>query len=295
MPASPAMRGDSTKRVVVPIPQSVTELESSARKNFGAGRVQCYHKGVTPITSQANVAGIGDQDLIIVRRSSSAAGPRGYDPASMTTTHQTSYVKHELDRAKTPRPRKDPTPINPPAAFTGRSCYNGDYVAHTITPRQAPRPPGGDPGIQPRGLELTGMSTYRENFPRHEMPKRDVPTRPRGGTDLVSEPLPFNASSSYAQDYIKHPTRPRSATVPGRPKKDDTGSMPFSGNTTYALDYKKHNPATARARIFKPSNNRDDQNPPPGFAGNSEYRQQYIKKEKPRLPYCYMEPEMKEG
>mmetsp|Transcript_165039 Transcript_165039/g.292199 ORF Transcript_165039/g.292199 Transcript_165039/m.292199 type:complete len:298 (-) Transcript_165039:148-1041(-) len=296
MPASVPIRGDSQKRVTVPIPQSVTELESSARKNFGSGRLQCFHRGVTQITSQANVNNIGDQDVIVVRRSSSATGPRGYDPTAMTTTHQSSYVKHEIERARTPRPRGAQTNGSPPAPFTGRSCYSGDYVAHTITPRSMPRPAGSnDNNVQPRGLEMTGCSTYRENYPRHELPKKEVPSRPRGATGLQTEPLPFKASSSYTQDYIKHPARPRSATGVSRGlPTNDLGPTPFAGNTTYADDYKKHNPATARAKIFKPTNQSNDQYPPPGFAGNSEYKLQYVKKEKPRLPYCYMEPEMKD-
>lgn len=302
MPASPVVRGDSTKRVTVPVPQSVAELEGNARKNFGSGRLTCYHRGITPVTTQANVNNIHDQDVIVVRRSSSDAGPRGYDNSAMTTTHQSSYVKHELDRTRTPRPTggKRASNEHPPAAFNGRSCYSGDYVPHTITPRTISRPtqPAWEPGKDSsRGLEMTGMSTYRENYPRHNLPKREQATRPRGGTENL-DPLPFNASSSYKQDYVKHPVRPRSAVGPSRSKPDppvDLGATPFAGNTTYGEDYKKHNTAAAKAKIFKPTGGQDNQYAPPGFAGNSEYRQQYVKKEKPRLPYCFMEPEAKDG
>jgi len=292
MPPRSPLKGDRNQRVTVPLPPSLNELESTAKNAFGPGyRFKMYHRGETVLENQQQFRNVGDQDLVIIRKETPDTGG---DPTmrNMRTTHQTAFVKHPLEPRRPPQTPPARPDVKAPA-FQGRSCYAGDYVEHPMdSPGRTPRTVA---AWEPNSIPMNSRSTYTENFPWHALQPKTPSLRPeRGASHTVSAP-PFHGQTSYKIDYVKHDAKKRPSSAAGPRKKDmredPNANVPFNGTTTYTTDYKKHlmDKQQKRAGPWK-----QEPGPSPPFQGNSEYKNQYIKKEKPRGPLVHLEPEDKQ-
>jgi len=271
----PRLKGDSSKRITVALPQRLTALARSANGAFGGGRGgwKLYHQGENLLQDQKQFENVRDRDVVVVKRDSrDISGPTFQG----TTTHQIDFVKHPLEKRRPPEAPPRSNYQSP--TFQGRSCYAGDFVEHPLQTQKKEPPPVWQPGTVP----MTARSTYNDNYPWHALqPKK--PIEKATGPGCI--PPPFQGQSSYKIDYIKHNTaRPKSAVEPRR--NVETTTVPFSGATTYAVDYKKH--ATERRRAETPK--RVERSEAPPFRGNSEYTTQYLPKEKPRTLLVHLEP-----
>lgn len=301
MPAAPAPRtlsspikGDRSKRITVALPNSLSELEKHARTHFGGGtgKLKLYHRGEAHLEHPGHHDMVGHEDNIVVRRASNNSA-ENY-PFNMTTTHQTAFVRHPMEERKPPPERALPKgpEVNVPK-FLGRSCYSGDYVEHPLERRQKKEKP--PPAYEPTDIPMTARSAYAESFPWHPTQPR-TPTGPKTpGPGYDVNPPPFHGQSSYKIDYIKHKvSRPKSE--PAGPRKPNTTkveeSPPFNGSTTYTNDYKKHASSPQRGRST--GTWKQEPLPSPKFVGNSEYQNQYIKKEGPARLIVHLEPELKD-
>lgn len=292
--------GDLAQRVTVPLPQSLQDLESTAKKSFGNGaRFKMYHcpgqdRSRKPdlVETQAQFQNICHDDLVVLRRESAESGTTY--PRDMTTTHMSAYVKHPIEQRMPPEAPQQQRPDMKQPTFQGRSCYTGDYVEHPVEQRVQKGSPAG--AWEPNNVPMNSRSTYAENFPWHPSQPKPPSGRPRDGArNDGAAPPPFNGASSYTLDYVKHPhQRPKSATGPRRKGEQDPGAaMPFSGTTTYTTDYKKHpNSPTKRSPGGSPW--KQESGPSPAFQGTSEYQMEYIKKERARQALVHLEPHAKD-
>lgn len=259
-------------RVTVPMPQSLNELESVSRKHFGktGGKMKMYHQGETRIKHAGHFKNVQDNDHVVVRCSS---GPGNFTQ-NMTTTHSSDFVKHPLEqrRPMTPQVMSGKSP-----PFQGRSCYNNDFIEHPIRLEDSVKPQS---TWQPSNMPMTGRSTYHDNYPWHDA----TPEKPiRRGYDSTPAP-PFNGQSSYKQDYVKHDVRPQTSARSIREPLAE--NVPFNGSTTYFDDFKKHPMMSSPQRAQQ-----QPRFPSPPFAGNSEYKQQYIEKQNGRGPLIHLMPQ----
>lgn len=285
MPRSP-IKGDHSKRVTVPLPQNLNDLESTARNAFPSYRKQLYYRGEYVLENQSMFKqNVNDGDVLIVRRDSGDKGP-AFDGR---TTHQSAYIQHPLERRQ-PRqatpPRQDM--FNGPK-FMGRSCYAGDYIEHAVESPHRTKPP--TQAWEPNSIPMTSRSTYTENYPWHPPQHRQPAQKQTPRQSRVGNSPAFQGSSSYKMDYVKHEhQRPRSAG----PRRRDNESyndrhIPFNGSTTYGADYQKH--GHAQSKLMKPQPQRQQTAPSPPFQGSSEYQKEYIKKDRPRPAIVHIEPE----
>jgi len=235
--------------------------------------MKMYHRGETHIQHQAHFKNVGDNDHVVVRCSS---GPGAPFPRNMTTTHSADFVKHPLEERR-PMTQQAVKAQSPP--FQGRSCYNNDFVQHPVRLEDSVKPQRA--AWQPSNMPMTGRSTYHENFPWH----KTSPEKPMKRTGYDSTPAPpFNGQSSYKMDYIKHEVRPQSSARSMQAPASE--NVPFNGSTTYFDDFKKH------PLITSPQRTQQQQRfASPPFAGNSEYKQQYIEKKTGRGPVVHLMPE----
>jgi len=289
MPPQLPLKGDRSQRVTVALPQSLNDLESSARNAFGIGvnRSKMYHRGET-VLDQRGYKNVQDGDVVIVRKGTPTQASTY--PRDMLTTHASAYVAHPMEQRRAP---STPAPTRPGMTapkFQGTSCYAGDYIGHPMDAKEKERPPVPS-AWEPNNIPMSSRSTYAENFPWHA----SQPKSPGNGKPTPKTPrVPFSGESSYRNDYIKHASeRPKSAdgTRRDRERKDPGRDVPFSGTTTYNGDFKKH----PQDRTPQPESNkgpfRRDQPISPKFQGRSEYQNEYLKKERQRLAMIHLEPE----
>lgn len=279
--------GDRGQRVTVPLPQNTNDLEKLAKDRFGKGpyKVTCYHNGEKLLDDPRQWKDIHEQDVVIVRRESTDSGPK----MNATTTMQSAYVKHPIERAQ-PRPATPPSKYGLKSpTFQGRSTYVGDYIEHPMeSPGRSKKP---EPAWEATNIPMTSRSTYTENFPWHKSPPKKRSSGPKQSDGAGRAPPPFNGQSSYKMDYVKHANeRPKSAQGQrrGDPRVEQI-VVPFNGSTTYNQDYKKH--AHEQTERVGPSTWKQDPAPSPPFRGNSEYQNQYIKKQRERDALVHLEPE----
>jgi len=293
MPPQLPLRGDRSQRVTVALPQSLNDLESSAKNAFGAGvnRSKMYHRGETVLDQRA-YQNVQDGDVVIVRKGTPTVASTY--PRDMLTTHASAYVAHPMEQRRAP---STPAPTRPgmkAPKFQGTSCYAEAYIGHPMDTKEKERPPIPS-AWEPNNIPMSSRSTYAENFPWHaSQPKSPGNGKPAPKTPRGNSQVPFNGQSSYKIDYIKHASeRPKSADGTRRDRqRQDRPGVPFSGSTTYNGDYKKH----PQDRTPKPESNtgpfrRDQPMNSPKFQGNSEYQNEYIKKERQRMAMIHLEPE----
>lgn len=242
------------------------------------------NRGDTHIQHHQHFQNVGDNDVVIIRRDSMDNGI----PFNATTTHQSAYVKHNLEQRRPPPPPPPRQDANPPK-FQGRSCYSGDYVEHPLDRREKKGQPS--PRWEPNDIPMNARSTYTENYPWHPTQPRSAAGPRTPGATMDSNPPPFHGQSSYKIDYIKHQMdRPKTDSGPRREKRMEE-SPPFNGTTTYTTDFKKH--AHSAQQRGGPGVRKQESGPSPPFQGNSEYQNEYIKKERARVPIVHLEPEDK--
>eukprot|EP00928_Gymnodinium_smaydae_P078991 TRINITY_DN63023_c0_g1_i1.p1 TRINITY_DN63023_c0_g1~~TRINITY_DN63023_c0_g1_i1.p1 ORF type:complete len:288 (+),score=46.73 TRINITY_DN63023_c0_g1_i1:215-1078(+) len=281
MKASNVLVGDSSRRITVPMPQSLGELEAHARKVVdGAARIKMYHRGETQMTSNQHTKRMVEDDNVVVQIEVDDGIPRAHP---MVTTNQAYYVPHSVQET---RPAQGLPRRSEPLPMTGRSCYVNDYVEHPLSPpprrieaaweASAPAPTG-----------VTGRSTYKDCYPWHDValraPERHQPIAP----DRFKR-IPFEARSSHQVDYVPlEPQRPRSAIGPA-PAVVET--MPFTATTTQRAEYRAPPRAWTTPRKRAPAGPRRD---PLRFEGNSEYLREYVERYRQRRPMIHVEPELR--
>lgn len=286
MPPRTPIKGDHSKRVTVPLPTNINDLETCARKTFGGGpaSIKMFHEGPegeTQLENQSQFKNVGDGDVVVVRRELLESAAKWI----AMTTHQADFVKHPIDPRKLERHATRQSDMDPPK-FTGRSCYAGDYVKHALESSDRPRQPIA--AWEPTPRAMSGKSTYNEHYPSHPtQPKVSARPSATAPSNWASAP-PFQGNSSYKMDYVKHSACPNSARGPSRRERTEAGSSaPFDSSTTYGAYFKK--PVGAkRERFVRPAAERGLSLP---FKGSSEYRHEYMRRERQRQAVLHLEPE----
>lgn len=290
---TPRLVGDHAKRVTVPLPQNLNDLESIARKKFGGGgdnRMMMFHWGETELKNQMQYRRVVDDDVVIIHKEKTDTDGHSY-PAHLATTHMAAFVKHPLQPRKPPEAPPRSNYGMAPAKFTGRSCYAQDYLELPVSAPEKLKHVA--PAWEPNNIPMSSRSAYADDYPWHQpQPRRKQSgSRRQAAPGHSHAPPVFQGTSSYRIDYIKHAQRPKSATGPTRTKaKADSGpNVPFDASTTYTNDYKKHEGKSPTKGAFSPA--KHEPGPSPPFQGSSEYQKEYIKKERPRVALVHLEPE----
>lgn len=277
------MKSDRSKRVTVPLPQTINDLRSTANAHFakgGGGRLKMYHKGEM-LESQNQIRRVADDDVVIVRQETP---DHGYPPPK--TTNQSTFVEHPIEKKQASGPRIPQGSGMKSPAFQGRSSYTADYVEHAFESPQRKKPTA---AWEPTGIPMTGRTAYAESYPWHETQRRPQ-TRPDEKKRDV-DPTPFYGQSSYKMDYIQRKAeRPTSAKHGKlRDASITPPSLPFNGTTTYSVDFKE--PPLSRTERAHPSQWKNESGPPPPFKGMSEYTAEYLARELARAARVHLEPE----
>mmetsp|Transcript_54748 Transcript_54748/g.123267 ORF Transcript_54748/g.123267 Transcript_54748/m.123267 type:complete len:298 (+) Transcript_54748:71-964(+) len=269
------LQGETSKRVTVPMPRNLAELQGHASRHFGGGdrgkNPKMYHRGDTVLHHPTHINRVQDGDVIVVE-----AKPRGPSGPPNITTQMADYVPHPLEAKPYQRQARE---LPKQTKFDGATSYANDFVEHPLEARKPFSPVkstwGGQPG-------KTGKSIYDTHFPWHPIEPR-MKHNPDAGE---YKSTPFEGNSSYKNDFVKHPIRPRSLANHDRPKMG--ASAPFQGTTTYNNDYLKFQvPRTAPAKM-------DYHTLGTGgapFQGGTEYNREFIAREQERRPIVHLEPE----
>mmetsp|Transcript_122771 Transcript_122771/g.382224 ORF Transcript_122771/g.382224 Transcript_122771/m.382224 type:complete len:320 (-) Transcript_122771:170-1129(-) len=271
------LHGDTSRRVTVPLPLSLPELQYHANRHFARDRTgaRMFHHGEKHVHHSHHMGGIKDGDVIIIEKL-----PKSVPEAPNLTMNQTDYVKHDIE-ARPPPLMREPPP--PGAKFDGVSSYKVDYVKHPLGFREPVQPPrSGFLTGRPDGK--TGKSMYTEHYPWREPEPRQA-AQPPSGVPLTT--APFHGVTSYTNDYIKHPVRPRSAAPTTKPRGVP---LPFEATTTYNNDYQNvPNAPTVPAKPLKATLVPDGS----PFEGASEYKREYVELKTERRPIVHLEPEIR--
>lgn len=283
MPESDAgsvlLHGDTSRRVTVPLPRSLPELQYAANRNFArnTGAARMFHHGTSHLHHPHHIGKIKDGDVVIVE-----AGLMPKPEAPNFTTHQADYVKHPIEVRAPLLPQQQPAEGG---KFEGATSYKTDYVKHPLGCRKPMKPPksGIDNG---RANGNTGQSMYTTQYPWHSPAPRQA-VQPPPGVPISSSP--FEAVTSYMNDYVKHNARPRSAAPAAKPRSGGE-NLPFEASTTYNNDFQNFPSArTEPARPMK-ATLRPDGAP---FEGSSEYKREYIELKHEQRPMVHLEPEIR--
>jgi len=256
------VRGDRSRRVAVPLPSRVQDLESHATRHFGYDRstLRLHHRGISgPIDSDRQLGDVKAGDIIVAK----GRKPKG---AAMASTFQSDYrpIKYQ------PPPRAASRPERTPVPFRGRSEYQENFPVHT--PRPTPPPPPRSPAPH---VPFKATSEYQTNFPGHSVPAAAPPPRrePRPA-------VPFEGSSTYRQAFPAHDVRPAPAATPRTPGP----KVPFNGSSTYHSDFPAH---AVSPRAPAPSRPRTPQVP---FSSTTEYQRNFLEQKVEAPKYVYIEP-----
>mmetsp|Transcript_95390 Transcript_95390/g.189080 ORF Transcript_95390/g.189080 Transcript_95390/m.189080 type:complete len:285 (+) Transcript_95390:53-907(+) len=259
------IKGDRARRVAVPMPQKVKDLENQATRYFGLDKatVKLVHRGQDPLHHDGQLRNVIPGDVVVAH----GKRPKG---ERHQTTHQRDYRGHEFEPAARPLPRQPPKSL----PFTGRSHYHDSYQPHDISPQPSPTP-----RRPPPHLPFNGSSTYQSHYPGH--PVEPAPTTP---PRKPKPALPFQGNSTYNEAYRGHDITPPPVAPPRKPRPN----LPFEGSSTYNRDYPGHEvevplppkPRTAGPRL--------------PFQGNSEYQMNYVDKGVDIPRYMFIEPAMSE-
>uniref|UniRef100_A0A7S4RHK2 Uncharacterized protein n=1 Tax=Alexandrium monilatum TaxID=311494 RepID=A0A7S4RHK2_9DINO len=271
---SAVLHGDSSRRVTVPLPRSLPELQYHANRHFsgGKGNARMYHHGHSKVQHAHHMGKIKDGDVIVIE------GMRSMPEPPMYTTHRTDYVPHELEVRPPPPPAERPPPG---ARFDGVTSYNQAYVKHPPGYREPVRPPKS--GLASGSHGVTGKSMYSTQYPwRNVEPQR--PVLPSNGMPLGS--TQFEGVTSYMNDYVGHPVRARSAAPVSKSRGP---SLPFEAKTTYADDYQNTSSARTVTAVPHKATLRPEGAP---FEGNTEYKREYVELAQERRPLVHLEPEI---
>mmetsp|Transcript_53524 Transcript_53524/g.98995 ORF Transcript_53524/g.98995 Transcript_53524/m.98995 type:complete len:294 (-) Transcript_53524:100-981(-) len=260
--------GDEGQRITVQRPRTLQELQSYAQKHFGhkGKKLGLWHQGRQAIQHQRHVDPVKHEDVVVVTWSGEK------DLYNHLTTHQADFVRHPLNR---PRAQSGPRTPGPTIPFEGQSSYAYDFVKHPLskTDPVAARGTSWRPTDAP-----TGTTTYSNHYVRHPLKGPEPPM-----VVAARQTLPFEGKSSYAQDFVKHPIKP---AVVHRPEERMAPPGTFDAITTYASAYVGHMP--------RPRTPREGRSAPTSlpFHGNSEYKQEYIKKDIALPERLHLEPEL---
>jgi len=271
------LQGDTTRRVTVPLPRSLQELQYHAKRHFARDvpHARMFHQGEAHIHHDHHVKKLRDGDVVVVENI-----PKGIPEAPNLTTHQIDYTPHEMDPRPPPRQARTP---EPGLKFDGVTSYNVDYIKHPVGARKPIYPPRSG-WVTGRPGGTTGRSMYATHYPWHDAEPRRALEPPSG---MPLDGAPFDGVTSYKVDYVKHPIRPRS--TPMRPQQRGDPA-PFDATTTYFNDFQKHPSArTAPARPHV-ATLRPEGGP---FDGSTEYGREYVELKMESRPLVHIEPELR--
>jgi len=259
------IKGDRSRRVAVPMPQKVRDLENQATRYFGLDKstVKLVHRGDMHLHHDGQLRNVIPGDVVVAH----GRRPKGQ---RHETTHQRDFKAHQFDPAPRPQQRQPPKTL----PFTGRSHYHDSYQPHDITP--VPAPPPRRPNPQ---LPFNGTSTYQTHYMGHpiEPPPTTPPRKPK-------QTLPFQGNSTYHEAYRGHAVTPPPPAPPRKPRQN----LPFEGSSTYNRDFPGHEvdiPPPPKPRSLGPRM---------PFQGNSEYQMSYVDKGVDVPRYMFIEPAMSE-
>eukprot|EP00927_Polykrikos_kofoidii_P024573 TRINITY_DN22318_c0_g1_i2.p1 TRINITY_DN22318_c0_g1~~TRINITY_DN22318_c0_g1_i2.p1 ORF type:complete len:297 (-),score=47.25 TRINITY_DN22318_c0_g1_i2:54-944(-) len=280
------VRGDARRRVEMPMPRSLREIQQAASRNFGQpGRLpqKFYHFGVTAINHNEHVKCLEDEDVIVVSLQDAA-------PAAKfgITTHQADFVPKPLEAWSSPSPQ----PRGETLPFEAVTSYSRDFTARPASAqRRRPRAHAAFSKMSGRSTPepFTARTTYADHFPGYTAD---------GGKQLVSaanmpQPLPntrFDAETTHQADYKRHHVVPQLVNT-----RIDVpmGHRPFEGTTSYADQFSaKQGEPFPKTRRPGDSSAYTANRPP--FRGCSEYNREYLEKVAHRPMRIFLEPEEKD-
>lgn len=200
------MRGDRSRRVAVPLPGRLQDLEGQASRHFGLDRstVRFHHRGGGKLEGDHHLGGVQAGDVIVARGSK----PRG---PPLSTTFQSDYRPIKFE----PPPRAPSRKGHTPLPFKGRSEYQERFPTHEVSPA----PPTPKRNTAPH-VPFQATTEYQTNFPGHHVPS-PAPAQRREQRPAV----PFEGASTYRQAYLAHDV-PAPAPAPPR---TPTPKVPFNG------------------------------------------------------------------
>jgi len=268
------LKGDSSKRVKMPLPGSLSELHRKTTHLFGGnGALQLYHHGEVPLTEPDHYYNVQHEDVIVATWVGHKKAPGGL----LTSTHRADYVEHPLQR----RPKTTPAPPLARTPLDSTTSYSHDYCGKSFTHRE--------PIVKPRPQWIprqgtTGQSSYNDDYPVWETVK---PKRAQTPSTWVFTNAPCVKDSIYMHDYLAPSTDHATGKPPSRGQPFP--KAPFIGDTTYTSDFltpvqrpaSSCRPCTAQLVLGRPLNER------------SEYATKYTNKHEhaPR-PIVHVEPEL---
>lgn len=278
-----AKSSDPTRRITIPAPRTLNELQYAARHHFGQavpGRHTLHHYG-KPVMQERHVDQFQHDDVIIV-----SGEELQQRQEAAVSTHHTDYVKPQLDVRTS---CKHPTIPIEYQRFEAQSCYKQDYLKHQARPpRESAKPVK---SAWYRGSEEgTGQTTYKTQYTWHS----GVPSKPIRSDAFARDfgAAKFEGVSSYRADYIKQPLRPRSAAACPQKDRGAQWSGDFNGVTTYNNDYTKH-PLVAHGNTGGTAHKSSLEPSGLPFSGQSEHRREFVPLSSERRHLIHLEPEVK--
>lgn len=110
------------------------------------------------------------------------------------STYAADYYERPLPSRRPPPP---PEALIDSGAFTGRSRYNTDFVAHAVRPRSEERQRSARPML-PRSFD--GRTTYRGDYDKKPVRPQ---TTPRIGFSTPVQGIPFVSDSEYRREFLQ--------------------------------------------------------------------------------------------